>query len=80
MAGGILGLAAKLPMPKGEEDGEEDMGGSMGEMAAEDFLSAVKSGDAKGVYSAFEKMMRACSMKSDSPLMDAAEDEENTGY
>ena len=47
--------AGAMPM---QDDESEDMGGGM--RAAEDLMAAVKSGDAKALMGAFERMMTHC--------------------
>ncbi len=61
---GILALVAGAPDDKGEDDadGMEPSTGSAEQMAAEDMLSAIKSGDAGALVSAYRRLKSACEM------------------
>ena len=54
---GKMAPAKAGAMPMGDDE-NEDMGGGM--RAAEDLMAAVKSGDAKALMGAFERMMTHC--------------------
>ncbi len=62
MAGIIASLVSKKPPPSEGEGGDMDKKMSMGakERAAQALISAVKSGDAGGVASAFQRMYDVC--------------------
>ncbi len=76
MAKGLMGLVAKAsPMEEPMDDEAEDIGGSAGEMAAEDFANA-KTGAER--YAAFKRMFKAC--EAESMMGGEAESDEESEY
>jgi len=82
MAGGILALVGKAKPGGGKmpmmPDGEDSPDSDAGEMAAEDFLSAIASKDAGALYYAFERMKKACEAQEGAG--DTEESEEESDY
>ena len=80
--GGILELIASAPKggesDEGKADDMEPSSGGAEKMAAEALISAVKSGDASAVASAFRRLKDCCDMGGDEESGEA--DESDAAY